>query len=73
MHIQHAHEPGNCVFGAHRESYSDIGEPAGDGDGRRDGFELGIFQIGADSPEGGHHKDQQPVVKPEMKVQFFQH
>ena len=73
MHVQHAHEPGNGIFGAHRESYGDVGETAGDGDGRRDGFELRIFQVGAQSPEGGHHKDQQPVVYSEMKVQIFQH
>ncbi len=73
MHVQHAHEPGNGIFGAHRESYGDVGETAGDGDGRRDGFELRIFQVGAQSSEGGHHKDQQPVVYSEMKVQIFQH
>ena len=38
MHVQHAHEPGNGIFGAHRESDCNVGEPAGDGDGRRDGF-----------------------------------
>ena len=58
MHVQHAHEPGNGVFGAHRESDGDVGETAGDGDGRRDGFELRIFQVGAQSSEGGHHKDE---------------
>ena len=73
MHVQHAHEPGNSVFGTHRKPDGDIGETAGDRDGRGDGFELRILQIGAQSSEGGHHKDQQPVVKPEMKVQFFQH
>ena len=58
MHVQHAHEPGNGIFGAHRESHGDVGETAGDGDGRRDGFELRIFQVGAQSSEGGHHKDE---------------
>ena len=58
MYVQHAHEPGNGVFGAHRESDGDIGETAGDRDGRRDGFELRIFQVGAQSSEGGHHKDE---------------
>ncbi len=57
MHVQHAHESGNGVFCTHRESDCDVGESAGDGNGRRDGFELRIFQIGADCPEGSHHND----------------
>ena len=73
VHVQHAHESGNGVFGAHRESDGNVGKTAGDGYGRRDGLELRILEVGADCPEGSHHKDQQPVVKPEMKVQFFQH
>ena len=73
MHVQHAHEPGNGVFCVHGETDCDIGEPAGDGDGCRYGLELRIFEVGAQSSEGGDHKYEQPVVKSEMKVQFFQH
>ena len=68
VYVQHTHETGNRVFGAHRESNGDVGKTARNGNGGRDRFELRVLQVGAQSPEGGDHKDEQPVVCRKMKI-----
>ena len=73
MHVQQAHESRDGVGGAHGEPDRDVGEPAGDGDGRRDGLELGVLQVGAQGAEGRDHENQEPVVERKVKVQGFEH
>ena len=73
MHVQQAHESRDGVGGAHGEPDRDVGEPAGDGDGRRDGLELGVLQVGAQRSEGRDHENQEPVVERKVKVQGFKH
>ena len=73
MHVQQAHESRDGVGGAHGEPDGDVGESAGDGDGRRDGLELGVLQVGAQRPEGRDHEDQEPVVEREVEIQGFEH
>jgi len=68
VYVQHAHKARNSILGAHRESNGDVGKTAGDGDGRRDRFELWVFQVGAQGAEGGDHKDEQPVVCRKMEI-----
>ena len=69
MHVEQAHESGNGVCRAHREADRDIGEPAGDGDGRRYGLELGVPGVGAEHAEGRDHEYEQPVVERELQIQ----
>ena len=73
MHVQQAHESRDGVGGTHGEPDCDVGEPAGDGDGRRDGLELGVLQVGAQRTEGRDHENQEPVVERKVKVQGFEH
>ena len=73
MHVQQAHESRDGVGGTHGEPDCDVGEPAGDGDGRRDGLELGVLQVGAQRSEGRDHENQEPVVERKVKVQGFEH
>ena len=68
VHVQKTHETRNGVFGVHRESDRDVGKTAGDGNRCRDRLELGILEVGAQSPEGSDHKDEQPVVCRKMKI-----
>ena len=73
VHVQQAHESRDGVGGAHGEPDGDVGESAGDGDGRRDGLELGVLQVGAQRSEGRDHEDQEPVVEREVEIQGFEH
>lgn len=73
MHVQQAHESRDGVGGTHGEPDRDVGEPAGDGDGRRDGLELGVLQVGAQRSESRDHENQEPVVERKVKVQGFEH
>ena len=73
VHVKEAHETRDGVRGAHGESDGDIGESAGDGDGRRDGLELGVLGVGAEDSERRDHENEQPVVEFEMEIEVFQH
>lgn len=66
--VQHAHESGNGVCCSDGQSYGDVGEAEGDGNGGRDRLQLGVLQVGAEGSQGGDHENQKPVVEGKMEV-----
>ena len=73
MHVKEAHKARNGIGGTHREPDGDVGESAGNGDGCRDGLELGVLGVGAEHAECRDHENEQPVVEFKMEIKIFQH